>query len=183
MKYSVGILDVAGVDSLQRACFLSWGAFLLIWSFSANAGVDVGQPADPAAVPRYRALIEEMRCPKCQNQNLADSDAPIAADLRREIRRLLDNGSSDQQIIDEMTARYGEFVLYRPRWQRTTWLLWLTPAILLALAAGAAIWVVVRQRRRASVVLELDASEATAFQEILDRTSGRRQIVEPEPRQ
>jgi len=154
--------------------------FLMVWSLTAAAGVDVGQPVDPAAVPRYRALIEEMRCPKCQNQNLADSDAPIAADLRREIRRLLDTGSSDQQIIDQMTARYGEFVLYRPRWQRATWLLWLAPAVLLTLAAGAAIWVVVRQRRRASAAVELNAREAIALQEILAKASDCPQILESE---
>lgn len=80
---------------------------------------------------RYYALIGELRCPKCQNQNLADSDAPIAADLRNELQRLLHEEYSDQQILDFMTARYGHFVLYEPPLNRQTIVLWLLPSMLL----------------------------------------------------
>lgn len=141
---------------------------LATWSSVAWAVVDVGKPAAVQASERYRTLIDEMRCPKCQNQNLADSDAPIAADLRREIRRLLDAGRSDQQIIDHMVARYGEFILYRPRWQRATWLLWLAPAILLGLGLLIAVWFIARQRRTARAVADLNASESIALREMLD---------------
>ena len=83
---------------------------------------------------RYRALTSELRCPKCQNQNIADSNAPIARDLRQLLHRQLHEGSSDEEIADYMVQRYGEFVLYRPRMRGPTVLLWLAPVIFLALA-------------------------------------------------
>jgi len=88
---------------------------------------------------RYYALINELRCPKCQNQNLSDSDAPIAEDLRNELFSLLDEGYSDQEIRDFMTARYGTFVLYQPPLTRFTLALWLLPLGLL-LISGLIIW-------------------------------------------
>ena len=88
---------------------------------------------------RYYALINELRCPKCQNQNLSDSDAPIAEDLRNELFSLLDEGYSDQEIRDFMTARYGTFVLYQPPLTRFTLALWLLPLGLL-LISGVIIW-------------------------------------------
>lgn len=98
---------------------------------------------------RYQTLVDETRCPKCQNQNLAGSDSPISADLRSQIRRLLHEGASDQDIADYLVARYGDYVLYRPRWQASTYALWFTPFVLLILAA--VIVVSVRQRRAAGV--------------------------------
>jgi cytochrome c-type biogenesis protein CcmH len=86
---------------------------------------------DPVLNGRYRALIREVRCPKCQNESIADSHAPVAADLRREIRELLANGATDQQVVDFLLARYGDFVLYRPRVDATTWALWGAPFALL----------------------------------------------------
>ena len=86
---------------------------------------------DPVLNARYRALIREVRCPKCQNESIADSHAPVAADLRREIRELLANGATDQQVVDFLLARYGDFVLYRPRLDATTWALWGAPFALL----------------------------------------------------
>ncbi len=89
---------------------------------------------------RYRQLAEELRCPKCQNQNLADSDSQIAADLRRELHRLLLEGQSNEQIVDFMRERYGDFVMYRPPLQNNTLLLWLGPPALLLLVAAALWW-------------------------------------------
>lgn len=86
---------------------------------------------DPVLNDRYRALIREVRCPKCQNESIADSHAPVAADLRREIRELLANGATDEQVMDFLLARYGDFVLYRPRLDPTTWALWGAPFALL----------------------------------------------------
>ena len=86
---------------------------------------------------RYFLLIDELRCPKCQNQNLSDSDADIAADLRHELRRLILEGKTNQEIIDFMVERYGDFILYRPRLQAKTWLLWFAPALLFILGAIA----------------------------------------------
>lgn len=83
---------------------------------------------------RALALEEQLRCLVCQNQSIADSHAGLAADLRREVREQLAQGKSEQQVLDFMVQRYGDFVLYRPPVQRSTWLLWFGPALLLAAA-------------------------------------------------
>jgi cytochrome c-type biogenesis protein CcmH len=112
------------------------------------------QAADPTAPPqftdraearRFHALTEELRCVKCQNQSLADSDAAIAQDLRNEVLELMRQGRSDEEIKQYLVARYGEFVLYRPRVEPGTWLLWFGPALLL-LAGAAAVVLIVRRR-------------------------------------
>ena len=87
---------------------------------------------------RYEELIEELRCPKCQNQNLADSNSPISVDLRRQIHRLLEEGKSDDEIKDYLVARYSKFILYRPLLDYSTWFLWVAPFILIACASTAA---------------------------------------------
>ncbi len=83
---------------------------------------------------RFKVLAAELRCPKCQNQNIADSNAPIAADLRKQLHAQLHTGASDDEIVEYMVSRYGEFVLYRPRMNNVTAVLWLAPVILLVLA-------------------------------------------------
>jgi len=90
---------------------------------------------DSAEEARFRALTEQLRCVMCQNQSLADSNALIAQDLRREILGLMRQGRSDEQIKQFLAERYTDFVLYQPRVEPTTWLLWFGP--LLLLAAGA----------------------------------------------
>ena len=97
---------------------------------------------------RFRALAEEIRCTVCQNQSLADSDAPLAQDLRRELFAMLQDGRSDMEIRDFMVQRYGDFVLYRPPLAAHTILLWAGPIILLLIALGSTI-VIVRRRRKA----------------------------------
>ena len=98
---------------------------------------------------RYQDLSFELRCPKCQNQNIADSDAPIAKDLRRLLHQQLEAGASDTQIQDFMVARYGEFVLYRPRFAGPTMMLWLAPFILFVFA-GVIVFVSFRRRSELS---------------------------------
>ena len=100
---------------------------------------------DPAQQVRYERLIREIRCLVCQNEPIADSNAPLAADLRREIRERIEGGASDREIIDFLTARYGDFVLYRPPFSPRTWLLWLAPGLLLF--GGAWIFVNVLRSR------------------------------------
>jgi cytochrome c-type biogenesis protein CcmH len=95
---------------------------------------------------RLKKLEEELRCLVCQNQSLADSSAPLAEDLRREVRALAVSGKSDEEIKAFLVARYGDFVLYDPPVKRITWLLWFGPFVLLAL--GAAVWWLVARRRR-----------------------------------
>ncbi|MEO6929550.1 MAG: cytochrome c-type biogenesis protein [Casimicrobiaceae bacterium] len=95
-------------------------------------------PAAPLLDARLKKLELELRCLVCQNQTLADSDAPLAADLRREVRELAIAGKSDDAIRTYLTDRYGDFVLYNPPLQRNTWLLWFGPFVLLA--GGALMW-------------------------------------------
>lgn len=102
---------------------------------------------DRAEEQRFHALTLELRCVMCQNQSLADSDAPIAHDLRREVFNLMREGRSDAEIKAFLVARYGEFVLYRPQFGGSTLLLWLGPAVVLL--AGAILVVVVVRRRAA----------------------------------
>jgi cytochrome c-type biogenesis protein CcmH len=112
----------------------------------AHAAIDAYTFKDEAERARYTELTRELRCPKCQNQDIADSNAPIAADLRKEIYRMLGEGQSNQQIIDFMVDRYGEFVRYKPELNAHTWLLWFGPAGLL-LGGVLLIGVIVVRRR------------------------------------
>ena len=91
--------------------------------------------SSPEMEERYQALSAELRCPKCQNQNIADSNAPIAQDLRKQLYEQLNVGKDDTEIVDYMVQRYGEFVMYRPRWGLDTAVLWLAPVLLLCAAA------------------------------------------------
>ncbi len=97
---------------------------------------------------RYYELLKELRCLVCQNQSLSDSDAALAGDLRAEVRRMIGDGKSDDEIVDFMTARYGDFVLFRPRFKAATWVLWLAPFVLLAAGLFWLFrWQVVQRRR------------------------------------
>ncbi len=132
---------------------LKWLGLLFI--LSTAQAIDSGAAfEDPALQARYEHLIEEVRCLKCQNQNLRDSNAFLASDLRREIRRLLADGKTDNQIYDFLVERYGEFALYRPRKSGKTLILWLAPALLLF---GGAIVVVRVLRSRSGLSLDEDA--------------------------
>ena len=102
--------------------------------------------AETALDTRMKALEEELRCLVCQNQTLADSHAPLAEDLRREVRELAVSGKSDAEIKEYLVARYGDFVLYNPPVKATTWLLWFGPFVALA-GGGIAWWMILRRRR------------------------------------
>ena len=116
-----------------------------VMAASAAWAVDTTQLADPKLQARYVALTHELRCMQCQNESLADSPVSLAADLRREVRDLLLAGKSDQEVRAWMAARYGDFILFRPRYSlRNAWL-WGTPAILLAIGALVS-WRVLRGR-------------------------------------
>jgi cytochrome c-type biogenesis protein CcmH len=127
--------------------FLAAAALVMSCAGVAHAAIDAYTFKDEAERARYTELTRELRCPKCQNQDIADSNAPIAADLRKEIYRMLGEGKSNQQIIDFMVDRYGEFVRYKPELNAHTWLLWFGPAGLL-LGGVLLIGVIVVRRRR-----------------------------------
>ena len=95
----------------------------------------------------YRKLLEEVRCMVCQNQNLADSNAPLAQDMRRELRRMVEEGASEADVKQFLLDRYGDFALYRPRLAPNTLLLWVGPGVIVLLALGA-IAVTIRRRMR-----------------------------------
>jgi cytochrome c-type biogenesis protein CcmH len=118
-----------------------------IWVASIGGASAADQDALDA---RLKRLESELRCLVCQNQTLADSDAPLAVDLRREIRTLAQAGRSDDDIRDYLVARYNDFVLYRPPLKPKTWLLWLGPFALLA--GGVVVWWTVLHRRRRGAV-------------------------------
>lgn len=113
---------------------------------NSHAAIDTFEFPDHSQRQRYQDLASVLRCPKCQNQNIAESSSPIAHDLRGEIHRMLGEGRSDEQIIDFMVARYGDFVLYDPPLSSRTVLLWLGPVALL-LVGGMAVVGIVASRR------------------------------------
>jgi cytochrome c-type biogenesis protein CcmH len=120
--------------------------------------------ADDFQRERYQSLLEELRCLVCQNQSLADSNAPLAQDLREEVEKRIRRGESDDAIREFLVARYGDFVLYRPPFRAETWLLWLGPFVLLL----AAITIVVRvtARRRATEPPPLTEEERQRLAEL-----------------
>ena len=131
----------------MRRRLLAWSLVVLTAPFAAGAreAPPVGQ--DPVIEHRMMALAEELRCLVCQNQTLADSHADLAADLRQEIRELMQKGQSDEEVKRYLVARYGDFVLYRPPLKSTTWLLWFGPAVLLV-GGLATLYLVLLRRRR-----------------------------------
>ena len=130
-----------------------WLALLLV-AFVASASAIAPLPfRDRAEEQRFQALAEELRCLVCQNQNLADSDAGLAGDLRREVFEMMRAGKSDDEIRTFMVERYGDFVLYRPPIKGTTWLLWFGPALVVLIAAVA----IARMLRRRARALSPDA--------------------------
>lgn len=102
---------------------------------------------DPVLQTRYNQLIHELRCVQCRSQSIADSNVGLAADLRREVRELIAAGKTDQEILTYMTDRYGEYILYKPPLNSTTWLLWAAPVLLLVIGGTAAAIVIVRKSR------------------------------------
>jgi cytochrome c-type biogenesis protein CcmH len=113
--------------------------------------------SDPAKELRARDLSRELRCMVCQNQSIDDSEAPLARDLRLLVRERIAAGDSDAQVLDFLVARYGEFVLLKPRLNPHTWLLWLLPPLALA-GGGLALWTHGRRRSRSSSVAEAAAT-------------------------
>ena len=134
-------------------------ATALAYGSSASAQEASGQPyltpgseksllTDSTDKERYKALAHELRCLVCQNQTLADSDASLAVDLRRQLESMIVDGRSDDEIKKYLVERYGDFVLYKPPMQSNTWLLWIGPFALLALGIG--VWFAMQRRRRNS---------------------------------
>ena len=141
---------------------------LLLFTVSLVAFAKEAQPVadDPALEKRLMALSQQLRCLVCQNETLADSQADLAADLRRQIKDMMKEGKSDQQIIAFLTERYGDFVLYKPPVKPTTYLLWYGPFLLLG-GGLIALFRYVRQRRGLIEERALTPEERKRAEEIL----------------
>jgi len=143
----------------------------LVLVASAQAAIDTYTFKSEAEREQFRQLTAELRCPKCQNQNIADSNAPIATDLRREIFRMLEEGQDNQQITDYLVARYGDFVRYKPALNSSTWLLWFGPAGLLLGGVLLLGMIVLRKRRaqKGNSIQALTQQEQARLDALLNR--------------
>ncbi|CAH0990382.1 Cytochrome c-type biogenesis protein CcmH [Sinobacterium norvegicum] len=144
----------------MRIALLFIGFFSVLISPMSFAVIETYEFTSTVDEKRYQHFLDELRCPKCQNQNLKDSDSPIAADLREQLHLLIDDGKSDTEITAFMVARYGEFILYRPQLNAETMILWFGPGVLL-LFAGIVLIVVVRRSQKAALSNATQANEAS----------------------
>ena len=132
--------------------------FLLMISINSHA-VDSRQLSDPKQQESYETLTKELRCLVCQNQTIADSNAELASDLRRQVYEMLQQGKSEQDIIGYMTDRYGEFVLYKPAFAGKTSLLWIAPVLFLFMGLMTVFFVI--RRKRATAQFNVDTLDIT----------------------
>jgi len=140
--------------------------FVLVLSTNLTRAVQPDEMLpNPRLEQRARALSRELRCMVCQNQSIDDSDAPLARDLRILVRERIRAGDSDSKVLDFLVARYGEFVLLRPRFEWHTALLWLTPLVILLAGAGALVMLALR-RRPADPPTSLSAAEQARVAEL-----------------
>ncbi len=160
---------------------LGMGVGFLLLSAWTVAAIDVHEFNNDVDRKRYQSFIDEMRCPKCQNQNLSGSDSPIAMDLRRELYLMIEEGKSDKEIIDFMVERYGEFILYRPRVNSSTLLLWGAPVFLLI--AGIILLLVIVRKRRAVELANGDTSLSKEERERLTGLLGNTKIIDSNNKQ
>ncbi|QOR37600.1 cytochrome c-type biogenesis protein CcmH [Billgrantia diversa] len=141
---------------------------LLLAAGMAHGGaVEVREFSNPVLEQRYQSLTASMRCPKCQNQAIDDSDSPISKDMRERVYAMLQDGRSDIEIRNHMVQRFGDYVLYNPRLEGRTYLLWGLPAALVV-AGGILVMLLVRARRNASV-RALDDNERRRLESLINR--------------
>lgn len=158
---------VNGLKSAATTAIRFWLLLLLAASpLAAASAIDVEPLSTEEKEMRYRVLIAELRCPKCQNENLAESNAPIAQDLRGQVRRLLEEGKSNDEIVAFLVERYGDYIRYRPPVQKNTLVLWFLPALLLVVAL-VTVAVVVRRRRRPAVDQRLTGDDRERLRQLL----------------
>ena len=146
--------------NLWAASWLSAGLVLAGGAAQAQAPVEA-QPAsaDPVLEAKVMGIAAELRCLVCQNETIAASSADLAVDLRRQVREMLVKGQTEKEILDFMTARYGDFVLYRPPMKSSTWLLWFGPGVLMVVGLGALVLVLRRRARMSPDQFEPDVPE------------------------
>jgi len=158
---------------LTRALFIILAVVSVV--IAANEAyaspVETFEFEDEVTKVRFQELSKELRCPKCQNQNLADSNSTVASALRLELYNLLVEGRSDSEIIDLMVGRYGEFVLYRPRVSSVTYILWFGPALLILIGVIVVI-VILRKQPANKANLALNTEQQTKLKQLLAESEG-----------
>ncbi|MFB2644545.1 heme lyase NrfEFG subunit NrfF [Shewanella bicestrii] len=148
------------------------GGLMLLLSMATTAmatPVDTYEFKSPENQKRGLSLAHELRCPQCQNQNLIDSNSPVARDLRLEVYKMVDEGKGDDEIIEFMTSRYGEFVLYKPKMETKTYILWLGPVGLLLLGLIIGFIFIRKQRIGGTTEPEISAEDQKALDALLKR--------------
>ncbi|PTQ89359.1 cytochrome c-type biogenesis protein [Agitococcus lubricus] len=148
------------------SCYRIFCYCLMLLSINVHAAIEVYDFQTPAEERRFHALMDELRCPKCQNQNLAGSDAPIAKDLKQRTYELMQDGKSDQEIRQYMIDRYGDFISYKPPVRSTTFILWFGPFLLLVTVIAVLIW---KKRRAVAPASHLSAEESARLALLLKR--------------
>ncbi len=139
---------------------------LMVTNTVQASPVETFEFQDEVTKIRFQALSKELRCPKCQNQNLADSNSTVASALRLDLYNLLIQGKSDTEIVDLMVGRYGEFVLYRPRVSNVTYVLWFGPALLILIGVIVVI-VILRKKPATKANLALNSQQQEKLQQLL----------------
>lgn len=144
---------------MKRLIIVAWIAVSASLAWAAPTDLTVEQ------LDRYHGLLEELRCLVCQNQNLSESNASLANDLKRQVEQMIREGQSDEQIKTYLQARYGDFVLYRPPFKPTTWVLWISPFVVLIVVLSVAFLTL---RKRRAVETSPDAVDRDALKRLLD---------------
>ena len=139
---------------------------MIFWSAQSLAVIETYEFSTPDLELRYKALSQELRCPKCQNQNIADSNAPISRDLRAIVHEQLEAGATNEEIVDFLVDRYGEFVRYRPGMDSNTLWLWSAPLILLVMAVAVVLTQIRKDRDRQTI--SSNAERANRLREKFD---------------
>ncbi|MCP3128921.1 heme lyase NrfEFG subunit NrfF [Shewanella sp. KJ2020] len=148
------------------------GGLVLLFSMTTAVmatPVDTYEFKTPENQKRGLSLAHELRCPQCQNQNLIDSNSPVARDLRLEVFKMVDEGKGDEEIIEFMTSRYGEFVLYKPKMETKTYILWLGPVALLLFGLLIGFVFIRKQRISGNAPQEISAEDQQALDALLKR--------------
>ena len=141
-------------------------SLIIFWSAQSLAVIETYEFSTPDLELRYKALSQELRCPKCQNQNIADSNAPISRDLRAIVHEQLEAGATNEEIIIFLVDRYGEFVRYRPGMDSNTLWLWSAPLILLVMAVAVVLTQIRKDRDRQTI--SSNAERANRLREKFD---------------
>lgn len=156
-------MSLVAARPIRAFLLLATAALCAVLALPSHAVIETYEFSTPELERRYHQLSQELRCPKCQNQNIADSNAPISQDLRQLLYTRLEGGASNDEILADMVARYGEFVRYRPAARGAALWLWLAPVLLLVFGAGLLLVLLRRGREPAEAVSPDDLERLDAL--------------------